>query len=71
MWQLSGLEKKSLNRMKKMLMNIWGWTVAILLIVDFLLIAFLFTVILLVLLSPFIILIGLPILIEDLWKDKY
>ena len=71
MWQLSGLEKKSLNRMKQMLMNIWGWTVAILLIVDFLLIAFLFTVILLVLLSPFIILIGLPILIEDLWKDKY
>ncbi len=57
--------------MKKILTNIWGWIIAILLIIDFCIIAFLFTLILVVLLSPFIILIGLPILIEELWKNKY
>lgn len=57
--------------MKKMLTNIWGWIMAVLLIIDFFIIAFLFTVILVVLLSPFIILIGVPVLIEDLWKKKY
>jgi|TARA_R110002020_G_scaffold66432_2_gene174592 hypothetical protein len=58
-------------KMKKMLTNIWGWIMAVLLIIDFFIIAFLFTVILVVLLSPFIILIGVPVLIEDLWKKKY
>tara|TARA_R100000908_G_C3613513_1_gene62523 strand:+ start:156 stop:344 length:189 start_codon:yes stop_codon:yes gene_type:complete len=59
------------NKIKEMLIQLWAWVTAILIIVDFLLIAFLFTVILVVLLSPFLILIGLPILIEELWKDKY
>tara|TARA_B100000579_G_C22713556_1_gene795771 strand:+ start:490 stop:663 length:174 start_codon:yes stop_codon:yes gene_type:complete len=57
--------------MKETVTQIWAWMVAILFIIDFFIIAFLFTVILVVLLSPFIILIGVPILIEDLWKDKY
>ena len=57
--------------MKKILTNIWGWMIAILLIIDFCIIAFLFALILVVLLSPFIVLIGLPILIEELWRDKY
>ena len=59
------------NKVKEMLIQLWAWVTAILIIVDFLLIAFLFTVILVVLLSPFLILLGLPILIEELWKEKY
>ena len=59
------------NKVKEVLIQLWAWVTAILIIVDFLLIAFLFTVILVVLLSPFLILLGLPILIEELWKEKY
>jgi len=57
--------------MKDIVIQIWAWVVAILFIVDFFIITFLFSVILLVLLSPFVILIGVPILIEDLWKNRY
>jgi hypothetical protein len=57
--------------MKEIITNIWSWFTAIFLIIDFLLIAFLFTTILVVLLSPLAILIGVPILIEGLWGKKY
>ena len=71
MWQLNGLEKKNSIKMKERLIEIWAWAVAILFIIDFFIITFLFTIILVVLLSPFIILIGVPVLLEELWKDKY
>ena len=57
--------------MKEILTDLWSWVIAILLIVDFFIITFLFAVILVVLLSPFIILIGLPVLLEELWKKRY
>ena len=57
--------------MKDKLTQIWAWIVALLFIIDFFIIAFLFTIILVVLLSPFVILIGIPVLIEELWKEKY
>jgi hypothetical protein len=57
--------------MKKIITNIWAWFTAIFLIIDFLLIAFLFTIILVVLLSPLVILIGVPMLINVIWKKKY
>ncbi len=61
----------NLSNMKQVLIQIWAWTMALLFIIDFFIIAFLFTIILVVLLSPFIILIGIPVLIEELWKEKY
>tara|TARA_R110002020_G_scaffold103416_7_gene242197 strand:- start:5656 stop:5844 length:189 start_codon:yes stop_codon:yes gene_type:complete len=61
----------NLSNMKQVLIQIWAWTTALLFIIDFFIIAFLFTIILVVLLSPFIILIGIPVLIEELWKEKY
>jgi hypothetical protein len=53
--------------MKEIIINIWSWFTVIFLIIDFFLIAFLFTTILLFLLSPLVILIGVPILIENIW----
>ena len=47
----------NLSNMKQLLIQIWAWVTALLFIV--------------VLLSPFIILIGIPVLIEELWKEKY
>jgi len=57
--------------MKEIITDIWSIVIALLLIIDFFIIAFLFTVILVVLLSPFLILIGIPLIIESIWREKY
>jgi|TARA_R100000908_G_C3678009_1_gene97958 hypothetical protein len=57
--------------MKEIITEIWAIVIALLLIIDFFIIAFLFTVILVVLLSPLVILVGVPIMIDTIWKKKY
>ena len=57
--------------MREIMMNIWAWFTVTFLIIDFFIIAFLFTIILVVLLSPLVILIGIPILMDGKSKKKY
>ena len=57
--------------MREIMMNIWAWFTALFLIIDFFLITFLFATILVILLSPLVILIGVPILMDTIWKKKY
>ena len=56
--------------MREIMMNIWAWFTALFLIIDFFIIAFLFTIILVILLLPLVILIGLPILMDNIWKKS-
>ena len=56
--------------MREIMMNIWAWFTALFLIIDFFLITFLFATILVILLSPLVILIGLPILMDNIWKKS-
>jgi hypothetical protein len=60
-----------LNKMKEMLTNIWVWFTVTFIIIDFFIIAFLFSIILVILLSPLVVLIGLPLLMGSIWKKKY
>ena len=57
--------------MKEMLTNIWVWFTVTFIIIDFFIIAFLFSIILVILLSPLVVLIGIPVLIDLMWKKKY
>ena len=57
--------------MREILTQIWAWFTVTFLIIDFFIMAFLFTIILVVLLSPLVILIGVPILMDEIWKKKY
>ena len=54
-----------------MLTNIWVWFTVTFIIIDFFIIAFLFSIILVILLSPLVVLIGLPLLMGSIWKKKY
>ena len=54
--------------MREILTQIWAWFTATFIIIDFFIIAFLFTIILVILLSPLVILIGIPILIDRVGK---
>ena len=56
--------------MREIMMNMWAWFTAIFLIIDFFLITFLFATILVILLSPLVILIGVPILMDIIWKKE-
>jgi len=56
--------------MKEMLTNIWVWFTVTFIIIDFFIIAFLFSIILVILLSPLVVLIGLPLLMGSIWKKS-
>ena len=56
--------------MREILTQLWAWFTATFIIIDFFIIAFLFTIILVILLSPLVILIGVPILMGSLWNKK-
>jgi len=56
--------------MKEMLTDIWVWFTVTFIIIDFFIIAFLFSIILVILLSPLVVLIGLPLLMGSIWKKS-
>jgi len=56
--------------MKEIITQIYSWIVAILFMVDLVLIILLCVTISLLLLTPLIIMIGVPVLIDLLWKRK-
>ena len=66
----NGLDKISLYKMKEMLTDIWVWFTVTFIIIDFFIIAFLFSIILVILLSPLVVLIGLPLLMGSIWKKS-
>jgi len=57
--------------MKKNLIQIYSWAIVILFFIDLSIIFLLCVTIVVSLLTPFIILVGIPLMISELWKKKH